>query len=840
MINSGRYQLGNSNALGAPTAVSVAAGGQFYFGSATGLTVTAPLSIAGAGRGDGTGALRFGGATTLGTADVWAGVVTVTAAGTSISAPGSFGKITGAIGTSGGYGLGFGTPGGTVAAVIEVANTNTYVNTTISGALELLVGAGGTSGTLGTGNVTITSSAGTTAGVVFNVSGTTTFGGTITGTGAGTDLLAVQGGGTLASNSATVSVGSIILGDNVGGNAAAGNLTQTGGSVMVTGTGAGAASTFLIEDLGGAAATSTYTLVSGSLTANNTDVSVGVDGNGVFTQTGGTASALGFRIGKGTSGTVNLNGGTTKMGSSGSYTGGGAAPLLAISGGYYQASANGPITVPMALGSDTIDTNGFTIDDFGNISGTGFVNKVGAGTLSLSGINTYAGGTYISNGTVASVTSSSIGSGTVTEAGGTLLVGTAAYAGPSVNGFGSTGIGWTLNGGPTVAANDLTITSAGNQAHSAWDNTKVPLRAFTVNFTYTQNNPTNPGDGFTFGFQNASTAAVGTAGNAFGYGGITPSFVVAVNLYSAGGYPVGMTFFQDGTVVTANFVTPTGGVSVANGVPINFAMTYNGTTFTVTLTQVNGGVTDTYTTSIAVNLPTLLGSASAFIGFTGGTGGNTATQDITNFNYAVTGVQVQPQGAYVNNIVVPASDTGTTSVVATTAYPSVPMGTLTEGAGATEKVTGTAVPSTDVTGFGQAGGGWTTNGAPSIVNDVLTLTTPAAGGGSNQFGLVQHARDRRCVRRQLHLHQRERRRRRRHGVHAAKCGLGRPGRQRRQPRLCHHRYAELWRAVQCLRRRSPHRRLWLGQERRPSGCLHSYGLGQPGRRQSAGEREPGL
>ncbi|WP_211261883.1 autotransporter-associated beta strand repeat-containing protein, partial [Xanthomonas euvesicatoria] len=56
----------------------------------------------------------------------------------------------------------------------------------------------------------------------------------------------------------------------------------------------------------------------------------------------------------------------------------------------------------------------------GTISGTGALNKVGAGTLTLGGSNTYSGGTTLGAGSVLLETSGALGTGTVTAAGGLL------------------------------------------------------------------------------------------------------------------------------------------------------------------------------------------------------------------------------------------------------------------------------------------------------------------------------------------------------------------------------------------------------------------------------------
>ena len=62
-------------------------------------------------------------------------------------------------------------------------------------------------------------------------------------------------------------------------------------------------------------------------------------------------------------------------------------------------------------------------------------------------------------------------------------------------------------------------------------------------------------------------------------------------------------------------------------------ITYDGTTLTLTLTDT---VTNaTFTTSTAINIPTTVGANTAYVGFTGGTGGLAAVQNVLNWTYTV-------------------------------------------------------------------------------------------------------------------------------------------------------------------------------------------------------------
>ncbi len=81
-----------------------------------------------------------------------------------------------------------------------------------------------------------------------------------------------------------------------------------------------------------------------------------------------------------------------------------------------------------SLSGNTIDNAALVVADPGAvtlpgiISGTGSLSKEGGGVLTLSGANTYSGGTQIGAGSVALVSATPLGSGPVDLAGGTLQV----------------------------------------------------------------------------------------------------------------------------------------------------------------------------------------------------------------------------------------------------------------------------------------------------------------------------------------------------------------------------------------------------------------------------------
>ena len=193
----------------------------------------------------------------------------------------------------------------------------------------------------------------------------------------------------------------------------------------------------------------------------------------------------------------------------------------------------------------------------------------------------------------------------------------------SVQGFGSDGTGWTTQtnttGSPVIAGNVLTLTNglAGESA-AAWSDTPVSTGSFKVDFTYTDVGG-GGGDGVTFTLQNSPSGlnALGAAGGYLGYSGISPGVAYEINVYN--GHVQGTNFVTDGTTETYN---ATGTVDVASGDPINVTLIYNAATGTLEemLTDETTGASYTHLYS-GINLSSVLGSATAYMGFTAGSGG---------------------------------------------------------------------------------------------------------------------------------------------------------------------------------------------------------------------------
>ncbi len=191
-----------------------------------------------------------------------------------------------------------------------------------------------------------------------------------------------------------------------------------------------------------------------------------------------------------------------------------------------------------------------------------------------------------------------------------------------------------LNGSTAVVGNVLQLTNGGvGQAGTAWYPNKLNVSSFTTDFDFQL--PTSKADGFTFTIQGGSNGiyALGGNGGGLGYQFITKSVTVAFNLYQSGvtnAETVGV--YTGGASPNGNAVNLIGtGIDLHNGNVFHTHLAYSGTTLVMTLTDKTTGAATTQ--SFAVNIGTSVGS-TAYVGFTGSTGGFTAIQNILNWTYA--------------------------------------------------------------------------------------------------------------------------------------------------------------------------------------------------------------
>ena len=189
-----------------------------------------------------------------------------------------------------------------------------------------------------------------------------------------------------------------------------------------------------------------------------------------------------------------------------------------------------------------------------------------------------------------------------------------------------------FNGSTDLDDFRLQLTNGGtNEAGSAFYATPVNIQQFTTNFTFQLSNPS--ADGITFTIQNNGPTALGGVGGRLGYGGIPNSVAIKFDLYNnAGEGPNSTGLYINGAAPTVPAINLTGtGINLHSGDYFNATLTYDGSNLTLTLTD---AITlATWSHVFVVNIPAIVGGNTAYVGFTGGTGGHTSSQKLTAWTY---------------------------------------------------------------------------------------------------------------------------------------------------------------------------------------------------------------
>ncbi|MBR2572787.1 MAG: autotransporter-associated beta strand repeat-containing protein [Loktanella sp.] len=373
------------------------------------------------------------------------------------------------------------------AGTLTLSGANTYTGTTTINGGTLQIGAGGTTGSLGTGgvvnnatlrfdrsdDVTVSNVISGTGNLfkqgtgILTLSGENTYSGT-TAIDAGTlrvthaDALGTNAGGTVVADGATLELsGGITTSEpimlNGAGVAGGGALRSAGGVNRVTGA----------ITLGSAARiTATSNLgITGTSTISGTNQNLTLDGGGIINVNGVIATGSGTLTKEGTgtailyanntfTGDVFVNAGRLEL-----WYGAGAAiddgALVQVASGatlaVFEAETIGNLlgAGAVVMGADMTLGDASDRSFSGVISSSGGLIKQGTGTLTLSGANTYTGTTTVSGGRLL-VNGSLASAATTVQNGGTLA------------GAGTLGAVIVNSGGTLAAGNSIGTLNTGN------------------------------------------------------------------------------------------------------------------------------------------------------------------------------------------------------------------------------------------------------------------------------------------------------------------------------------------------------------------------------------------
>lgn len=190
----------------------------------------------------------------------------------------------------------------------------------------------------------------------------------------------------------------------------------------------------------------------------------------------------------------------------------------------------------------------------------------------------------------------------------------------------------TFNGSAAILGTRAELTNGGGgEAGSFFSATPVDITKFSTTFTFQLTNPS--ADGMTFTIQGNGPTALGVGGGGLGYNTIARSVAIKFDLYNNAGEGINSTgiYLNGATPYTPSVDLTPSGIDLHSGDIFTTTMSYDGTTLAlfITDTQTN----QTFSQNFAVNIPVATG-ASAYVGFTAGTGGLAATQDILSWQFS--------------------------------------------------------------------------------------------------------------------------------------------------------------------------------------------------------------
>jgi hypothetical protein len=189
---------------------------------------------------------------------------------------------------------------------------------------------------------------------------------------------------------------------------------------------------------------------------------------------------------------------------------------------------------------------------------------------------------------------------------------------------------------PAAVASAQLTTGATGQMGSIFTTAKEPVgHPWSTTFTLQDYPVVGAADSVSFVIQNDPRGinALGGGGGGGGYSGITNSIAVKFDLYTHNTHRSSTGLFLNGQSPDSNPALDVdmmaSGIDLASRHPFQVSFTYIGTTLSQTVRDTVTGAT--FTHDYTIDIPMTIGTDFAYVGFTGGTGGESAFQDVLNW-----------------------------------------------------------------------------------------------------------------------------------------------------------------------------------------------------------------
>jgi hypothetical protein len=179
------------------------------------------------------------------------------------------------------------------------------------------------------------------------------------------------------------------------------------------------------------------------------------------------------------------------------------------------------------------------------------------------------------------------------------------------------------------------------EAGTVFTRNAISFNDFTTSFTYQDTPRSGAADGVSFIMQAdpRGAKAVGGAGGGLGYTGIANSIAVKFDIYNAAAHTSSTGIYFDGEPpdsiagrARSVFMT-SAGIDFNSGHVFQIDLAYNSSAHVLTETVTDTSTSAVFTTSYNVDIAAHLGSNVGYVGFGGGTGGETSVQDILKWQY---------------------------------------------------------------------------------------------------------------------------------------------------------------------------------------------------------------